>query len=331
MSNEPNPFLTRRVLLAAGLSLACTAMPIRAATFPEKPIRIVVAYPPGGSADILARLVASHLSADFGWQVLVENRAGAAGVIGTASVARAAPDGYTLVLGSGATHGSFASLYPALPYDPERDFAPITNIAMLTSVLVVHPSVSARSVHELIQYAKAHPGKLAFGSGGNGSNAHLAMEMFDHMAGVKMLHVPYKGNPPALQDLMAGQVQVMVANMPSVVNFLQQGDRLVGVAVAGPKRNSTLPNLPTIAESGLAGYNADVWQGLLAPAGTPADVVATLNASVRKVIGKPEVLAALEKMGAQRADNTPEEFAAQIRSDVRTYGNLVRTIGLKLD
>ncbi|HSW16194.1 MAG TPA: tripartite tricarboxylate transporter substrate binding protein [Ramlibacter sp.] len=325
--------ISRRNLLATALAAGVLqARPAFAASFPERPIRIVAAYPPGGSADILARLVATHLTTEFGWQVIVENKPGASGITGTVGVARAAPDGYTLVLGSGATHGSFASLYPNLAYHPLRDFAPITNLASLSSVLVTHPSVPVRSVAELIQYAKANPGKLAFGSGGNGSNAHLAMEMFNHMAGVRMLHVPYKGNPPALQDLIAGQVQVMVANTPSVMPFLQPGAaRLVALAQAGATRSPALPALPTIAESGLAGYNADVWQGLLAPAGTPPDVVATLNGAVRKIMRLPAVLAALEKMGAVPVDNSPAEFTAQIRDDIRTYEKLVRSIGLTLE
>ncbi len=326
-----SPISRRRVLAAALAAGAVSIRPAWAANFPEKPIRIVVAYPPGGSSDILARLLAAQLASEFGWQVLVDNRPGAAGVTGTAAVARAAPDGYTLVLGSGATHASFLSLYPALPYHPVRDFAPITNLASLSSVLVVHPSVPARSVRELIQYAKANPGKLAFGSGGAGSNAHLAMELFNHMAGVRMLHVPYKGNPPALQDLIAGQVQVMVANTPSVINFLQQGNRLVGLALAGATRSAALPGLSTIAESGLPGYNADVWQGLLAPAGTPPEVVATLNSAVRRIMRQPAVLTALEKMGAVPVDNSPAAFAEQIKDDIRTYADLVHSIGLKLD
>jgi tripartite-type tricarboxylate transporter receptor subunit TctC len=327
---QPNPRRRRLILAAPAIALAYVA-PCRAATFPERQVKIIVAYPPGGSADIQARLLAAHLAKDAGWQVLVENRAGAAGVIGSTAAAKAAPDGYTLVLGTGATHGSFASLYPALPYDPVKDFAPITNVSTLTSLFVVHPSVPARTVRELIEYAKANPGKLAFGSGGNGSNAHLAMEIFNHMAGTKMLHVPYKGNPPALQDLVAGRVQVMVANMPSVVPFLGSGNRLVALAVAAPRRSPLLPALPTVAEAQLTGYNADVWQGLLAPAGTPAAIIATLNAEVRKVMKKPEVLEALEKMGAAPADNTPEEFSLQIRADVKRYAEVVKAIGLTLD
>lgn len=332
MSQAPRSPISRRRVLAAVLAAGVASVrPAWAANFPERPIRIVVAYPPGGSADILARLVATQLASEFGWQVVVDNRPGAAGITGTAAVARAAPDGYTLVLGSGATHASFLSLYPALPYHPLRDFAPITNLASLSSVLVVHPSVPARSVRELIQYAMANPGKLAFGSGGSGSNAHLAMELFNHMAGVRMLHVPYKGNPPALQDLIAGQVQVMVANTPSVINFLQQGNRLVGLALAGSTRSTALPDLPTVAESGLPGYNAEVWQGLLAPAGTPPDVVATLNSTVRRIMRQPAVLTALEKMGAVPVDNSPAAFTEQIKDDIRTYGDIVHTIGLKLD
>lgn len=332
MSQAPRSPISRRKVLAAVLAAGVASVRTAwAANFPERPIRIVVAYPPGGSADILARLVATQLASEFGWQVVVDNRPGAAGITGTAAVARAAPDGYTLVLGSGATHASFLSLYPALPYHPLRDFAPITNLASLSSVLVVHPSVPARSVRELIQYAMANPGKLAFGSGGSGSNAHLAMELFNHMAGVRMLHVPYKGNPPALQDLIAGQVQVMVANTPSVINFLQQGNRLVGLALAGSTRSTALPDLTTVAESGLPGYNAEVWQGLLAPAGTPLEVVATLNGAVRRIMRQPAVLSALEKMGAVPVDNSPAAFAEQIKDDIRTYGDIVHTIGLKLD
>lgn len=332
MSQTHRSPISRRRVLAAALAAGVSHVgPTWGANFPDRPIRIVVAYPPGGSSDILARLLAAHLATGFGWQVVVDNKPGAAGITGTLAVARAAPDGYTLVLGSGATHASFLSLYPTLPYHPVRDFAPVVNLASLSSVLVVHPSVPARSVRELIQYAKANPGKLAFGSGGAGSNAHLAMELFDHMAGVRMLHVPYKGNPPALQDLMAGQVQVMVANTPSVINFLQGGNRLVGLAVAGATRSAAVPDLPTVAESGLPGYNADVWQGLLAPAGTPPEVIATLNSAVRSFWRQPAVLSALEKMGATPVDNTPAAFAEQIKDDIRIYGDLVSKIGLKLD
>ena len=302
-----------------------------AAAFPERPIHIVVPYPPGGSADILARLLGTHMGIDFGWQVITDNRPGAAGITGTVAVARAPGDGYTLVLASGATHGAFLGLYPNLPYHPERDFTPISNMATLTSVLVIHPSVPARSVRELIAYAKANPGRLAFGSGGNGSAAHLAMEMFNFGAGLKMLHVPYKGNPPALQDLIAGQVQVMIANMPSVIGFLQQGNRLVGLAVAGPKRDPVLKDLPTIAEAALPGFNADVWQGVLAAANTPQVVVTTLNQAMRKIMGKPEVQAELDRMGAVRADNSPAEFAREIREGIRVYGDLITALGLKAD
>ncbi len=322
----------RRKLLQLALpSLMLAGLPrAQAAGFPERPIKIVVAYPPSGSADILARMLAVHLSRDNGWQVLVENRAGAAGVIGTAYVATSPGDGYTLVLGSGATHGSFVSLYPLLPYDPVKDFLPISNVAALTSLLVIHPSVPVRSVQELIAYTKANPGKLAFGSGGNGSNAHLAMEVFNYMAGTKMLHVPYKGNPPALQDLIGGQIQVMVANMPSVVPFLDGSGKIIALATAALKRTPVLPDLPTVAESGLPNYNADVWQGLLAPAGTPPAVIATLNAGVRKLMKKPEVLEQLRKMGAAPVDNTPAEFAAEIQSDIKTYKTVVEATGLKL-
>jgi tripartite-type tricarboxylate transporter receptor subunit TctC len=320
----------RKLIQAAGPALLLSGMGLSfAASYPTRPIKMVVAYPPGGSADILSRMLAAHFTRDNGWQVLVEQRVGAAGLIGTEYVAKALGDGHTLIVGSGATHGSFVSLYPNLPYDPIKDFVPISNVAALTSLLVVHPSVPARTVKELIAYAKANPGKLAYGSGGNGSNAHLAMEIFNHMAGTKMLHVPYKGNPPAVQDLLGGQIQVMVANMPSVVPHLD-GKRVIAVATAALKRSPILPDLPTVAESGLPKYNADVWQGLLASAGTPPDVVAVLNASVRKIMQKPEVLEQLRNMGAEAADNTAAEFAAEIQSDIKNYRTIVQAAGIKL-
>lgn len=330
MKSKPVSINRRKLMLATAPALLLSGMGLSfAASFPSKPIKIVVAYPPGGSADILSRMLANHFAKDNGWQVLVETRVGAAGAIGTEYVAKAPGDGHTLIVGSGATHGSFVSLYPNLPYDPVKDFTPISNIASLTSLLVVHPSVPARTVKELIAYAKANPGKLAYGSGGNGSNAHLAMEIFNYMAGTKMLHVPYKGNPPAIQDLLGGQIQVMVANMPSVVPFLD-GKRVIAVATASLKRTPVLPDLPTVAESGVPNYTADVWQGLLASGGTPPETVAILNASVRKFMKKPEVLEQLRKMGAAPADNTPAEFAAEIQSDIKTYRTIVQAAGVKL-
>ena len=323
--------IRRRLLQAVvpSLFLSEMKMSFAATSFPSKPIKIVVAYPPGGSTDILSRMLAAHFAQDNGWQVIVENKAGASGLIGTDFVAKAPGDGYTLLLGSGATHGSYVSLYPNLPYDPVKDFAPISNVATLTSLLAVHSSVPARTVTELIRYAKANPGKLAYGSGGNGSNAHLAMEVFNFMAGTKMLHVPYKGNGPALQDLLGGQIQLMVANIPSIMPFLD-GKRVIALGTAALKRSPALPDLPTVSETGLPHYNADVWQGLLASAGTPPETIAILNASVRKIMKKPEVLEQLRSIGAAPADNTPEAFALEIQSDIKTYRIVVEATGLTL-
>jgi tripartite-type tricarboxylate transporter receptor subunit TctC len=300
-----------------------------AQSYPDKPVRLVVAYPPGGGADIVARLLATQLNKDLGWQVIVENRSGAAGLIGTDSVARAPADGYTLIMGTNATHAIFQSLYPQLPYDPVADFAPVTNVVAVTSVLVVNPSsVPARNIRDLIAYAKEKPGQLNYASGGSGSNAHLAMELLNMMAGIKTVHVPYKGIAPAVTDLLSGHVQMMISNMPPVLPHIKSG-RLLALGMADARRSAILPDLPTIAEAGVAGFQADVWWGVLAPAGTPRPIIDRLNTEIRKILDKPEMKEQFTNIGAEPAGSTPEQFAATIKADIKKWAEVVKVSGAK--
>ena len=303
---------------------------VSAQGFPTRPIRMIVAYPPGGGADIVARIVAQKISEGFGQQVVVDNRGGAAGIIGTEIVARAAPDGYTVIMGTNATHGIFVSLYRKLPYDPVKDFAPVTGVVNVTNMLVINPSVPAHSVKELIEFARAKPGQLNYGSGGSGSNAHLAVELFKVMARVKMEHLPYKGIAPALTDLLAGQVQVMISNMPPVLPHVQSG-KLRALAVTGAKRSAVVPDLPTVNEAGVPGYESDLWWGVLAPAGTPTPVIGKLNAAIVQVLRMPDVKERLSGMGAEPVGNTPEQFAALIKADIVKWAKVVKASGAQVD
>jgi tripartite-type tricarboxylate transporter receptor subunit TctC len=317
----------------AGLMVVCglvQAAPAAAQVFPDRPIKLVVAYPPGGGADIAARLLADRISRDRGWQIVVENRAGAAGIIGTDFVAKAPPDGYTLLMGTNATNGIFASLYPKLPYDPVKDFAPVTNVVTVSSVLVVNPSVPARSIGELLALARSKSGQLNYASGGSGSNAHLAMELLNMMAGIHTVHVPYKGIAPAVTDLLSGHVQIMISNMPPVLPYIKSG-KLVALAMADPQRTPLLPDVPTIAESGLRDYKADVWWGVLAPAGTPRPVVDVLNAAIRKALDSPDLKERMLAIGAEPAGNTPEEFAVDIAAGVKKWAEVVKKSGAKAE
>lgn len=318
-------FLLRRLLAAAILVFGVSAGS-SAQSFPEKPIRIIVAYPPGGGADIAARALAATMSQEAGWQVVVENIGGAAGIVGTQAAARAAPDGYTLLMGTNATHAIFVSLYPKLSYDPVKDFTPITNVVTVASVLVVHPQVPAGSVKELIAYAKANPGKLNYASGGSGSNAHLAVELLKMMAGIQVEHVPYKGIGPALQDVLAGRVHMMISNMPPVVPFIKDG-RLKALGMADAQRTALLPDLPTLSEAGVTGYKADLWWGIFGPAGVPAPVVAGLNGAIRKAIETPALKTRFAALGLEAAGGTPQEFAATIRSDIAKWAEVVKVSG----
>ncbi|HYC44974.1 MAG TPA: tripartite tricarboxylate transporter substrate binding protein [Burkholderiales bacterium] len=295
--------------------------------YPTKPIRLVVAQSAGGNADFVARAYAQRLSDRFGQQVVVDNRPGGAGIIGAETVAHALPDGYTLLLAP-TGFSINVGLYPKLPYDPLRDFTAVSLLGMAYAVVVVGPQSPVRSIQDLISAAKAKPGQLHFASSGVAASTHLAGELFNSMAGVKMVHVPYKGAPPALVDLAAGRVDVMFASPPSAMPLVRSG-RLRALATTGPKRAAYLPDAPTVAEAGVPGYQNTIWQALLAPARTPAAVVALLNREVAAIARQPELRDRLAADGTEAVGNTPKEAAQHIASEIATYTRIAKTIGLK--
>ena len=316
-------------VLATG-ALALAPLAAQAQAFPSKALTIVVPFSAGGTTDILARVVGQYMAKDLGQPVIVDNRAGAGGNIGAQMVARAAPDGYTLLMGTVGTHAINQSLYKKMPFDPIKDFAPITRVALVPNLLVANPSQPFKTVKELIAYAKANPGKVTFASSGSGTSIHLSGEMFQQMAGVEMQHIPYKGSAPALTDLLGGQTAIMFDNMPSVIGHVRNG-KLRPIAVTTPTRSPALPDVPTIAESGVPGYSATSWFGLLAPASTPAPVIAKLNASILKALADPEVKKKLAEQGAEPHGEKPEQFAEFIRSETAKWGQTVKVSGATAD
>jgi tripartite-type tricarboxylate transporter receptor subunit TctC len=298
--------------------------------YPAKPIHFVVPYPAGGPLDTVARLLGQKVSESVKQPVVVENKPGAGGNIGADSVAKSPPDGYAILMGAVATHAINPTLYANMPYDAVKDFAPITQVASTPNVLVVNPSVPASNVKEFVAYAKAHPGELNFGSGSTGSAGHLAGELFDTMAGVKMVHVPYKGAGPAMQDLIGGQIQLMFDNLASSLGQIRAG-KVKALAVTTAKRSSLAPELPTIAESGLPGFDISTWFGVFAPAGTPPAIVKRLNNEFVKALAAPDVRETMLKLGAEPVGNTPGEFAAYIRSEAQKYAKVVKASGAKVD
>ena len=320
---------SRRVRVVTGfiaaVSIAACSVAI-AQTFPAKPIRLVVPFAPGGGSDVLARIVGQKLTESTGQPVIVDNRPGAGGNIGTDMVAKATPDGYTLVLGVVGPISINVSLFKSLPYDPLRDLAPITQAVAVTNMLVVHPSLGVSTVKELIALAKAKPGALTFASGGTGTAGHLAGELFNTMAGVKMAHVPYKGSGPAMIDLLSGQVGLFFDNMPSAYPQAKVG-RLRALGVTTAKRSPAAPQVPTIAEAGLQGYEATNWYGFLAPGGTPKPIIDKLHAEIVRILQTPEVKEKLAALGADVIGNTPQEFAKVIASEIPKYRKLVKESG----
>jgi tripartite-type tricarboxylate transporter receptor subunit TctC len=312
------------------LPVAYPACAVAAGAYPERAIRLVCPFPAGGGVDIVSRIVAAGLSEAIGQQVVVENRTGASGIVGTEFVANAAPDGYTLVMGNVATHAVNVSLFKKLSYDPLKDFAPISRVAELPEVLLIHPSVPARSVKELIAFAKARPGELTYGSAGSGTPTHLAAELFKSMAGVNIVHVPYKGTPPAMIDLMAGQVTMIFSNILSALPPVKAG-KLRALGVSSLKRARAAPDIPTISESGLPGFYENSWYGVLAPAGTPAAVVSRLNAAVVQTLKTPAVAERIAQQGAEVTPSTPGEFRDFMRSEIERYGKIVKASGLRVD
>jgi tripartite-type tricarboxylate transporter receptor subunit TctC len=313
------------VAIATFASLACAQT-----AYPSKPVRLVVPFPAGGTTDILARAVAQRLTETTGQSFVVDNRAGAGGNIGADQVAKAPPDGYTLLMGTVGTHAINASLYAKMPYDHVRDFAPIILVAGVPNVLVVNPALPVNSVQELIAYGKANPGKLNFASSGNGTSIHLSAELFKTMTGVQMAHVPYKGSAPALVDLAGGQVQLMFDNLPSALALIKAG-KLKALAVTSLQRSTVLPDVPTLAESGLPGFEASSWFGLLAPAGTPKDILAKISGEVAKWLATPEAKEKLAAQGAIPAGLPSDEFARHIATETVKWQKVVKDSGAKID
>jgi tripartite-type tricarboxylate transporter receptor subunit TctC len=318
------------LVIVAGLAASLLAAAALAQGYPAKPIRLIVPFAAGGGNDNIARLVGKQLSESLGQPLVIDNRPGAGGVLGAELAAKAAPDGYTLFLGGVGSHAVNPNLNANLPYDPIRDFAPVALLASAPLILVVHPSVPAASFKAFVALARSKPGQLNYASNGNGTSSHLAAVMFDSMAGVDMVHVPYKGLSPALTDLLSGRVQLMFSSVVAILPHIR-AEKLRGLAVTGAKRMPSMPDLPTIAESGLPGYEASSWYGVLAPAGTPREIVVKLNAEFVKALAQPEVRTSLVAEGAEPIGGTPEQFAAYIISEKERMGKLIREAKIRLE
>jgi tripartite-type tricarboxylate transporter receptor subunit TctC len=322
-------FLSRRAVVTV-LALALGTGGALAQAWPAKPIRLVIPFPAGGSTDIVGRLIAEKLSQSLGQPVVVDNRGGAGGTTGSDVVAKAAPDGYTLLMGTSSTHAIAPALYPRLPYDVARDFAPVTLLGTATILMVVHPSVPAKSVAEFIALAKSKPGQLMFGSTGNGSVSHLTAQHFKSAAGIDMQHVPYKGDTPMTLDLVAGRVQVAFGTAVAFLPHVQAG-KLNALAVTDEKPSPVAPKLPTIAASGLPGFETLQWFGLLAPAGTPKELVSRVHAETAKALQLPEVQERLQGLGMQIVGGGPDAFGSFMRAEAVKWGRIVRDSGAKVD
>jgi tripartite-type tricarboxylate transporter receptor subunit TctC len=315
---------------AAIVAAALIPMAASAQQYPTRAIRMVIGFPPGGGTDIVGRIVAQKLSESLGQQVLPDNRGGASGQIGTEIVAKAVPDGYTLLMAHIAALSILPSLVPKLPYDPAKDFAPISLAAIAPNLLVVHPSLPVRNVKELVALARLRPGELHFSSVGSGSIQHIAGEMFKLQAKVDMLHVPYKGSGQSIIDLVSGQIHMDFGAIPPVLSHVKSG-RLRAIAVTSEKRFSLLPEIPTISEGGLPGFDMSTWWGLVAPAGVPKEVVARLHTETARILRQPDVRTKLANVGAEPGGNSPEEFAAFIRAERTKYARVVKDAQIKLD
>lgn len=314
----------------AGVVLACTAAGIWAQSYPAKPIRIIVPFPAAGTADIMARVVGQKMTEAWSQQVVIDNRSGAGGNIAAEVAAKSAPDGYTLFLCVVGTHAIHQTLYSKLPFDPIKDFAPVAYIAGVPNVVVVHSSIPVKSVKELIAFIKLRPGKINFGSSGIGTSVHMSGEMLKVMAGLDMTHIAYKGNPQAVTDLLAGQIELMITNMPSVIPYIQNG-RLRALAVTGAARSPALPQLPTMKEAGLPNYESSAWFGLAGPAAVPHDIVSKLNAEVVRIVGLEDVQRNLASQGADPLIMTPGEFGAFMKAETAKWAKIVKASGARAD
>jgi tripartite-type tricarboxylate transporter receptor subunit TctC len=313
------------------LIIVFAAMPLFAAAqpYPSKPVRIIVNFPAGGIADLYARIIGGKVQEAWGQPVVIENRTGAGGNIGADAVAKSAPDGYTLNMSAIGPHAINVSLFARLPFDPVKDFAPVAHVLDAEGLLVVHPSLPINSVSDLIAYGRANPGKLTFASAGMGTASHLAGELFKSMAKVEMTHVPYKGNVPAITDLLAGQTSLLFATMPTVLPHARAG-KLRALATIGSARAAATPELPIVAES-LRGFEVSNWIALFAPAGTPPDIVTRWNAEVNRIMLSPEIQARLPNEGARFVPNTPEQFAAFVKSEIAKWAPVVKASGARVD
>ena len=341
MLSKPKNRRTAQLIIAqAALLLIASVLThgaVAQTTWPSKPVRIVVPFAPGGTTDILARALAPELTRAFGQSFIVENRAGAGGNVGADAVAKSAADGYTLLMGTVGTHGINKALYPNLPYNPVKDFAPITLVAGVPNVMVMNAEKAQKlginSVADFVAYAKAHPGKLNMASSGNGTSIHLAGELFKSMSSTYMVHFPYRGSSPALLDLVGGTMDVMFDNLPSALPQIKAG-KLKALAVTSGQRSAALPDAPTIEQAGgpaMKGYEASSWFGLLAPAGTPPDVVSRIQQEVAKSFAKPEIKEKLLAQGAIPGGGTPAEFAKMIDAEMTKWAQVVKTSGAKVD
>jgi tripartite-type tricarboxylate transporter receptor subunit TctC len=318
------------LLLLVALAFQAAAQPAVTAVYPGKPVRVIVPYPPGGGNDTLGRLFAVKLGDRLGQPFIVENRPGAGTMIGTEAAAKSPPDGYTILLSSIATHALSPNLYSRVAYDPIKDFAPITLLGIAPTVLVINQDLSAKSVQELISLAKSKPGQLAYASGGNGTPPHINAEVFKSVAGVDLLHVAYKGGGPALTDLIAGRVHVMLDTKASAMPHVRAG-KLRALALSAPKRSAEYPELPTFAEAGLPAYDTNAWYSMHAPAGTPPGIVRRLNAELVAILKDADMLARFKQLSTEPVGNTPEEFALFVKAELDKYARIIKAAGIRLD
>lgn len=324
---------TRTGIIAAAVAATFGSGAAAAATgdaYPTRPIRIIVAYTPAGTTDILARLIGQKMTESWGQSVIVENRPGANGNIGTEIAARATPDGYTILMATAATHSINNTLYPKLTWHAERDFAPVSLVAVVPNLLVVNNALPVKSVKELIAYAKANPGKLTFGSPGIGATAHLSMELFKTLTGTSMVHVPYKGSAGVLADVTGGQIQLAMDNIPVYLPQAKAG-KIRALAVSSPRRAAAAPDIPTVAEAGVPGFEALSWFGLVAPAKTPTATVSKLAAETQRILKLPDVNERIVALGAQPVGGTPQEYAAFIKSEIQKWQKVIRSAGVKIE
>ena len=331
MSSIRFPVVLHRAVLACGLVMASGLAAAQApAEFPQRPLRMVVPYPPGGSTDIVGRIVAAKLGEALGQQVIVENRAGAGGNVGTDVVAKAPADGHTLLMSSVTTLAIGASLYSKLPYDVVRDLEPVALVGSVPFVLLVNPALPAKSVRELIAMAKDKPGRINFGSAGTGTSAHFAGELFKSLAGIDIVHVPYKGNAPAIADLMGGQIQMMMDFLPSAMPHIKSG-KVRALGITPVKRSPAMPEVPTIAESGVPAYDMLSYFGVMAPGKTPARLVARLNAEINRISSLPDVRESYARQGVDAAHDTPEQFRSYLQAEMVKWAKVVKDTGVRAD